>query len=780
MNRPPDTAVAGVFVVICLPSRQALPQRPRLVGLLVTNTQRPGRRLRKLFLRRSVPYGLFALTCGLAAAASWYVSSTTVATAEAQARSEFVADAEQMQRQMQAGVDTYLEVVRVGAVLFGGDNEMNGADFRRFVSGLQVLERYPGMEGIGFAQCASRQNLARLLRIIALDGNRVRAWPPPAQANVCPTIFLEPGTDRNAAAVGFDLASDPALAEAMTSARDTAQAAATRKLTDVSVWQKGWQGDIVIFMPVYRFAASLSSIAARQQALIGFVFSPLTSERLLEHVLASRRPSIAFDVYEGGLAVPNRLLGQSGAGAATPRYESVRSIHVAGREWVLRMRSTDEPVGIASDTALQTLVAGILLALMVLWVTRAQVRAWENAARHEAELRASQEALRESESQARAANRAKDEFLAILSHELRTPLNVVLGWVSMLREGSVREDRAARALDVIERNARQQAELIDDLLDVSRIVTGKMRLELRPVACAPIIAAVVESLRPTAQAKAVTITLAPFPEESTIRGDADRLHQIAWNLLSNAIKFTPSNGHVWVELTRDEQHVTLAVRDTGIGIAPEFLPHVFERFRQADSSTTRAHSGVGLGLAIARHLVELHGGTIKVDSEGRDRGATFTLQFPAVPVSAVTTHTAPLAAFAPRPAPRLDGIRVLVVDDDPNTLDLLTEALGTTGARVTAAASAPRALEQLNSARVDVIVSDIAMPGEDGFWLMERIRALPGDVGRTPAIALTALARREDRARALAAGYQMHLAKPVELGELQAGVANLAAHSRAS
>ena len=727
-----------------------------------------------------MPYGLFALTCGLAAAASWYVSSTTAASAEAQAAAEFAADAEQLQRQMQAGVDTYLEVVRVGAVLFSGNNEINGADFRRFVSGLQLPERYRGMEGIGFAQCVSRQNLGRLLRIIDLDGSRVRVWPPPAQASVCPTIFLEPSRDRNAAAVGFDLASQPDLANAMTIAGDTGQPAATRKLTDVSVWTKGWQGNIVVFIPVYRSAASLASLAARQRALIGYVFSPLDSVRLLEHVVASKRPSIEFDVYDDTSLARDRLLGQSGPVAAAPRYESIRSIHVAGRDWLLRMRSTEEPIGIASDTAVYTLVAGILLAFMVLWVTRAQVRAWETAARHEAELRASQDALRESESQARAANRAKDEFLAILSHELRTPLNVVLGWVSMLRQGTVREDRAARAFDVIERNARQQAELIDDLLDVSRIVTGKMRLELRPVAFAPIISAVVESLRPTAQAKNVEVTIAPFPDDSTIRGDADRLHQVAWNLLSNAIKFTPSNGHVWVDLTRDQQHVTFSVRDTGIGIEAEFLPHVFERFRQADSSTTRAHSGVGLGLAIARHLVELHGGTIAVHSEGRGRGATFTLQFPAVPVTAAVTHTAPLAAFAPRPAPRLDGIRVLVVDDDPNTLDLLTEALGTTGAWVTAADSAPHALEQLSTAGVDVIVSDIAMPGEDGFWLMERIRALPGDLGRTPAIALTALARREDRARAMAAGYQMHLAKPVELGELQAGVASLAAHTDAT
>jgi CheY-like chemotaxis protein len=253
------------------------------------------------------------------------------------------------------------------------------------------------------------------------------------------------------------------------------------------------------------------------------------------------------------------------------------------------------------------------------------------------------------------------------------------------------------------------------------------------------------------------------------------LHQITWNLLANAIKFTPSGGHVYIELERDSRYVTLTIRDTGIGIPPEFMPHVFERFRQADSSTTRTHSGVGLGLAIVRHLVELHGGRIMAKSDGSGKGATFIMELPSMAVATASTSTAPLAAFAALPTPRLDGVRVLVVDDDPNTRELLSEALGTTGARVKAADSARDALEQLRSDSIDVIVSDIAMPGEDGFWLMQHIRALPGELGRTPAIALTALARSEDRARALEVGFQMHLPKPVQLGELQARVATLAA-----
>ena len=739
----------------------------------MTTHERPARTLQKRFLRKSVPYGLFAVTCGLAAAASWYVSSTTAAAVEVQARSAFAADTAQLHRQLQAGLDTYLEVVRVGAVLLSGDNEINGADFRRFVTGLQLPERYPGMEGIGFAQCVRRQDLGRLLRMFDLDGNPVRLWPAAPRSEHCPTVFLEPGSSQNKPAIGFDLTSEAALQDAMAAARDSGQPRATAKLRDLPVWEKGWRGNVVLFIPVYQSDARVTTTQAGPRALIGFVFSPLNSERLVQDILGSTRPSLAFDVYDGPVAEPN-LLGRSPVVAVAPRYASTRSVHVAGRDWLLSARSADEPVGMVSQKARQTLAGGIALAFLLLWVTRAQVRAWETAARHEAELRASEQALRASESQARAADRAKDDFLAMLSHELRTPLNVVLGWTSMLRLGTLNQDRAARALEIIERNAQHQAELIGDLLDVSRIVTGKLRLELRPVALAPIVSTAVESLRPTAQVKGITVSCAPFPDESTIRGDPDRLHQIAWNLISNAIKFTPPDGHVWVELTRDEHHVTCTVRDSGIGISAEFLPHVFERFRQADSSTTREHSGVGLGLAIARDLVELHAGTIEVRSEGRERGATFIVQFPTVAVT-----TAPLVTHAPAPVPRLDGVHVLVVDDDLNTRELLTEALGTTGARVTVADSAPQALEQLSTAGADVIVSDIAMPGEDGFWLMERIRALPGELGRTPAIALTALARGEDRARAIAAGYQMHFAKPVELGELQAGVATLVAHPAA-
>jgi signal transduction histidine kinase len=728
--------------------------------------------LRSVFLRRSVPYGLFALACGLSAGASWYVASTAADAAAAQAEAEFLTDAQDTRRDIQAGVNSYVEVVRAGGVLLSADNEINGVGFRRFVAGLQVRERYPGMDGIGFAQCVPRGQLGRLLRTIDLDGVAIRLWPDTDRATRCPTLFLEPSTARNKRSLGFDLGAEDELAEAMAMARDTGQPTASRKLASADVWTDGWRGNIVLLVPVYRFGAPIRTIDERRNAIFGYVFSPLNSEELLEAIVASVRLSVTFEVHDSAASAAT-LLSARQLRTTPSRYESAEPVLVAGRDWLVTVRSAGEAVAQTPVLARQTFIGGLLLSFMLFLITRAQVRAWETSVRHEQALRASALALRESESDAHAANRAKDEFLATLSHELRTPLNVVLGWVSMLRARGVPDDKVPHALEVIERNARQQAQLIDDLLDVSRVVTGKLRLEMRPVPLARIAASVIESLRPSADAKGIVLEAPPRSTPADALGDPDRVRQVVWNLLSNAIKFTPRGGRVSASLSRTDGHVQLSVRDTGIGIAPDFLPHVFERFRQADSSTTRTHSGLGLGLAIARHLVELHGGTLEAHSDGEGRGATFVMTLRAAP--AESASAAPVAAPASDRAPRLQGLGVLVVDDDPATLDMLVQALGSAGALVVAAESARRALDLLHTHEPDVIVSDIAMPGEDGFWLIERVRALPGTRGQTPAIALTALARREDRGRALAAGYQVHMAKPVDLNELESELQRLAA-----
>jgi PAS domain S-box-containing protein len=390
---------------------------------------------------------------------------------------------------------------------------------------------------------------------------------------------------------------------------------------------------------------------------------------------------------------------------------------------------------------------------------------------------------KEARLEAETANRLKDEFLSTLSHELRTPLTAIIGWSKLLIDGEVEPDKQPKALATIARNARFQAQLIDDLLEVSRIITGKLRLEFNPCELRPVIEAVVESFRPTAEAKAVRLDLWLEPDVALIYGDVDRLRQVIWNLLSNAVKFTPRNGSVQVKLQRTESHVVIAVSDSGKGIKLDFLPHIFERFSQADGSTTREHGGLGLGLAIVRHLVELHGGTVRAESPGEGLGSTFIVSLPLIEASD-TQVQAPkfqgddlVVADAKRIAhsPSLDGLRLLVVDDELDFRELVTVMLGHYGAVVKAAASAAEALVYIENWKPDVLVADIGMSGEDGYGLIRKVRALSSESGgNTPALALTAYTRPEDRLHALSAGYQIHLAKPITGPELAAAVANLA------
>ena len=374
--------------------------------------------------------------------------------------------------------------------------------------------------------------------------------------------------------------------------------------------------------------------------------------------------------------------------------------------------------------------------------------------------------------EAREANRLKEEFLSTLSHELRTPLSAMISWLWMLRRKALDPEAAARAIEAVDRNARAQARLVDDLLDVSRIVTGKLQLDCRSLELGPVVEAATDSLTAAAEAKAITLARLIDPAAGRVLGDADRLQQVIWNLLSNAIKFTPRGGRVEVHLRRAGSSVEARVSDTGQGIAPGFLPHVFERFRQADPSSTRTSGGLGLGLAIVRQLVELHGGSVEALSAGEGRGATFVVSLPLA-----ARPEEPLPAFAeavpaedaPRAEPQclLDGIRVLVVEDEVDARDALSVIMSQAGATVTAVGTARDALSKLTAWRPDVLVCDIGLPAEDGYALIGKVRALGVDRGGSvPAVALTAYAQASDRARALAAGFQAHVAKPCEPDQL--------------
>lgn len=385
-------------------------------------------------------------------------------------------------------------------------------------------------------------------------------------------------------------------------------------------------------------------------------------------------------------------------------------------------------------------------------------------------------------SEAQEANRIKDEFLATVSHELRTPLTAILGWAQMLQAGTLDEMTAKRALNSIERNAKSQAHLIEDLLDISRIITGKLRLDVRPVELPPVIEAAIDAVRPAADAKIIKLQKALDMKAGLVSGDPDRLQQVVWNLLSNAIKFTPRGGEVRISLQRVASQARISVSDTGQGIAPSFLPYMFDLFRQADSTITRKHGGLGLGLAIVRHVVEMHGGTVHADSPGEGKGATFTVSLPLIGMRRPGDSTG-TAAWGRKLSDGtlfdrqtvLKGMHVLVVDDEPETREMLVEVLVQYGAEVKASASVHEALEALEHWQADVLVSDIGMPGEDGYELIRKVRAMdPERGGRIPAVALTAYARVEDRLKALSAGFQMHISKPVEPAELAAVVASFA------
>jgi len=470
-------------------------------------------------------------------------------------------------------------------------------------------------------------------------------------------------------------------------------------------------------------------------------------------------------IYGGGILL-SIVLGTLGAiGIARSINRPIRDLRASaqalGRREALR----------ALDTSIQE-IRDVADALAI----AADERAGSEAQREEL-LRREQQARAAAE----AANRAKDEFLAVLSHELRTPLNAVYGWARLLQAGQVRDEQAERALDAIVRNANAQVQLIDDLLDVSRVVSGKMRLDIRPVDLRTVIEGALDAVRPAAEAKAIRLQSVLDPRAAPITGDSGRLQQVIWNLLMNAVKFTPKGGRVQVHLQRVNSHVEIIVSDTGPGIAPDVLPFIFERFTQADSSSTRAHSGLGLGLALVKHLVELHGGSVDAQSPGEGKGATFVVRLP------LTIAEIP-AGLRPRlhptastiegllPGPRLDGLRVLVVDDDPDALNLASAILTDAGAEVRTCLSAPEALAVLQQWRPHVLVSDIEMPGEDGYSLIRKVRALDSEHGgKTPAVALTAYGRTQDRMLSLTAGYSMHVPKPVDPGELTTIIASVAA-----
>jgi signal transduction histidine kinase/CheY-like chemotaxis protein len=671
-------------------------------------------------------------------------------------------------------VDTYVALLRAGTGLFAASDRVTHAEFQQFIAHLDLRHRFPGIQGIGFARRVDAAAVEALEADIRAQGaTAFRVWPrEPMRPVYTAIVYLEPLDEMNRQALGFDMFSEPVRRSAMERAAAEGQPIASGRvrLVQEQASPSEPQPGFLIYVPLYRRGASLETVAERVSALQGFVYAPFRAGDLLNAIVrADPSSAITLRLYDGKRLEPQALLYASAptteAPATTLRVQ--RDLEVAGRTWTLEVVALPGFASTSRQLVASLLLLGFAVSVLLFLLTRAEARARADAERNAQELGRSEQALR-------AASRAKDEFLATLSHELRTPLNAILGWTRMLRTGHLDPARADAALAIVERNARAQAQLVEDILDVSRIITGKLRLDFGVVAINPIVEEAVAAVRPAAEAKGITLECRLDPGAGTIVAAADRVQQIAWNLLSNAIKFTPEGGHVRISTARADQKVSLEVRDDGVGIAPSFLPHVFDRFTQADSSTTRAHSGVGLGLAIARHLAELHGADIRAASEGLGRGATFTVVFPVRAAAPGAERAESLRAAAGAVVggpPRLEGLSVLVVDDDPDARTLVATALACEGAQVREAAGVEEAIVWLGRHHADAIVSDLAMPGEDGYALVRRLRESPVERLRAiPVVALTAYGRPEDREAVLARGFQGFVTKPVDLPELVTAV----------
>jgi signal transduction histidine kinase len=581
--------------------------------------ERPGTR------RALIPYLLCLAALSLTASGARYAGNT----AAVEDRLRFGNAAEQLRSEMVHRVDAYVSMLLGAAGLFAASETVEVREFRSYVERLELPRRYPGVQGVGFSRLIKDEELSTILALRRQDVPTFRFWPNRQDGPRHAILYLEPMDQRNSPALGYDMSTEPVRLEAMDRARDSGEPTSTALVTLIQerLDSKHAQAGFLIYVPVYQHGTMPENIEQRRRTHVGFVYSLFRGTDFLSGILEERGLSAAglqFEVYNGS-AEEDLLLYRSSAVPPAPMLTSLQTIDVVGRQWTLLLRSA---AGFAAGgrRAFTNLVigAGVFLSLLLFVVTRSQVKARAVAEHAADELRRSEEALR-------AANEAKDEFLATVSHELRTPLNAIVGWAHMLRKGQVPAESRDHALEVISRNAAAQTTLIEDLLDVSRAVEGRLPLKKADVDLGPLLKVALDSLEPAARARDLTMVSRVPSNLGVVFADAGRVQQVILNLLSNAVKFTPAGGRITLSADAGTDVVTIRVSDTGAGIAPEMLARVFERFWQADKSTTRRYSGVGLGLTISRHLVELHGGTIEAASEGEGHGTTITVQLPRRP-----------------------------------------------------------------------------------------------------------------------------------------------------
>jgi signal transduction histidine kinase/ActR/RegA family two-component response regulator len=883
------------------------------------------RRLWALAVGRRFP-PVLALATMLIAAVAAYSAGTA---ADAGDQLEFQRAVQAVQRSVESRLAAYVAMLRAGTGLFAAHPTVSRAEFAAYVDRLDLAGEYPGTRGIGFTVRLRPDEVPAAIAAMRAEGHTgFRIWPEDPRDEYHAIVYLEPLDERNQAAIGYDMFTEPVRRAAMERARDTGDPAASSVVTLVQEIDEIKQPGFLIYVPVYWAGGTPPTVEERRRGLRGFVYSPFRTHDLLRGILGFHlEEGLHLAIYDGREPADARLLYRTEPEPRRTRFSATAAIDVAGRPWTLAFSAPAPLVSTGQALALAILLAGAVVSGLLLAMTRAQVRAREAAERAEDEAEAlfdlgnllgetlepgllgqrvvesvrrllggemavlyradprtgdlhllagvgprvdwnrvlargtatvgravaerrpvatadllddprvtlepearariersgyravlavpllledrvfgglavgdragrtfsadetrllqtfAQTAVlslenarlydeeRAARREAELASRAKDEFLAILSHELRTPLTAMFGWIRLLRGGQLPPDRQEHALAVVERNTHLQAQLIDDLLDVSRIVSGKLELDRRPVDLAGVVEESVEAVRREAEAKPLELRVALDPAGALVSGDARRLQQVTVNLLTNAVKYTPPGGRVEVRLEAGSGAARLTVADTGRGIAPELLPFVFDPFWQAEGATKRGQAGLGLGLAIVRSLVQLHGGEVTARSDGPGRGAVFTVTLPVLAVRTERIMREPAAAeAAPAAAGRtaLAGLRLLVVDDHADSRDLVRALLEAAGARVHTAGSVGEALGCLQKEPVDVVVTDLGMPEVDGYDFIRLLRRREEETRArpTPIVALTAFAGARDRDRALAAGFQAHVAKPVEPGRL--------------
>ena len=676
-------------------------------------------------------------------------------TVESRNRELFQSSVVRTLAEINSRAEAYIALLRGTAGFVNAVDSMSRSKFADYVNALRLEQHYPGIQGIGLTLRVPEGERLKFEAMAREDFPSFRIWPDHARDEFHAIRFLEPLDARNFQAIGYDMFTEENRRTAMRLARDTGGSVASGLVTLVQEIDADVQPGFLIYLPVYEGIMVPDTLEERREHLVGFVYSPFRTRDLFEGIFREGLPRVSFSIYDGETPDPEHLLFRAGpAGPHEPKMRSALQIDIARRAWTVAFASTPaleaamSPAIAPGAFVLGLVISGLIAAFFALQhrsaVEREYLLGAERAAREEAER----------------SGRMKDEFLATLSHELRTPLTSILGWANLLQQQVLSAEEVDEAHTIIRQNSESLAQLIDELLDMNRVMSGKLNLAVERVNLREVIESAVTSIRPLAKSKDLGLRLDWRDEALRVKGDTKRLRQIFWNLLTNAVKFTPPHGSVEISWRRSDDFIEVVVADTGQGIDPTFLPYLFDRFRQADASVTRDHRGLGLGLAIVKSLVELHGGEIRAESAGHGKGTQMTVRLPLLSERAPPSR----ADDAPEGSQRnqLQGRRILVVEDEKDARDFIVRVLQGQGAIVRGADSAPKGLRILCEEKFDLVISDIGMPEMDGFAFLRSVRGGEGgDNQDVPAIAVTAFARAEDQEKAIRAGFQKHLSKPI-------------------